>query len=142
MAVTPTAKSSETPRQRATRRVTSDRSLGRLTRRAVFRPRYFKDTISHAMIGRQGRGLDGVATRSTSRQYGPTREPGTAGVEAQAREFAPKSTSPVFTVPAVRPGAVWYFQYRFVWAMTLSGGGAPNAERSSVVWASPTSVAS
>lgn len=40
-------------------------------------------------------------------------------------EFAAKSTSAVLTVPAVRPGAVWCFQYRFVWAMTLSGVGAP-----------------
>jgi thioredoxin reductase (NADPH) len=59
-----------------------------------------------------------------------------------ARSFSEKSTSAVLTVPAVRPGAVWYFQYRLVWAITLSGGGAPNCEKSSVVWASPTSVAS
>src|SRR5580704_1108547 len=60
----------------------------------------------------------------------------------QAPEFAAKSTSAVLTVPAVRPGALWYCQYRFVWAMTLSGGGAPYGERSSVVWASATRVAS
>jgi hypothetical protein len=53
-----------------------------------------------------------------------------------------KSMSAVVTTPAVRPGAWWYFQYRLVWAITLSGGGAPYAERSSVVWASPTSIAS
>jgi hypothetical protein len=55
---------------------------------------------------------------------------------------APKSTSLVSIVPALRPGAVWLFQYRFVCAMTLSGGGAPRVVLSSVVWASPTSVAS
>jgi len=63
-------------------------------------------------------------------------------VSPQAPEFAAKSTSAVLTVPAVRPGALWFCQYRLVWAMTLSGGGAPNEDRSSVVWASPTSVAS
>ena len=43
------------------------------------------------------------------------------------QELEPKSTSLVSTVPAVRPGASWYFQYRFVCAMTLSGGGAPHS---------------
>lgn len=38
-----------------------------------------------------------------------------------------QSTSLVVTVPAVRPGALWYVQYRFVCAMTLSGGGAPHS---------------
>ena len=40
------------------------------------------------------------------------------------------------------PGAVWYVQYRLVCAMTLSGGGAPHSDWSSVVCASLTSVAS
>ena len=53
-----------------------------------------------------------------------------------------KSTSLVSTVPAVRPGAVWDVQYRFVCAMTCSGGGAPHGVWSSVVWASLTRVAS
>jgi beta-lactamase class A len=61
---------------------------------------------------------------------------------AQAGAFTPKSTSPVCTVPAVRPGAVWYFQYRFVCAMTWTGGGAPYADRSSVVCASATRTVS
>jgi hypothetical protein len=40
--------------------------------------------------------------------------------------FAPrKSTSVVSIVPAFRPGAACEPQYRFVCAMTLSGGGAP-----------------
>jgi hypothetical protein len=40
--------------------------------------------------------------------------------------FAPrKSTSVVSIVPAFRPGAVCDAQYRFVCAMTISGGGAP-----------------
>jgi hypothetical protein len=40
--------------------------------------------------------------------------------------FAPrKSTSVVSIVPAFRPGAVCEAQYRFVCAMTVSGGGAP-----------------
>jgi hypothetical protein len=60
----------------------------------------------------------------------------------QASGFAAKSMSAVLTMPAVRPGALWYCQYMLVWAMTLSGVGAPYAERSSVVWASLTSVAS
>jgi len=38
--------------------------------------------------------------------------------QPQASGVPPKSTSLVSTVPAVRPGAVWYFQYRFVCAMT------------------------
>jgi hypothetical protein len=45
----------------------------------------------------------------------------------------PKSTSLVSAVPAVRPGALWSVQYRFVCAITWSGGGAPHAVRSSVV---------
>ena len=44
----------------------------------------------------------------------------------RTRQDVPKSTSFVSTVPAVRPGAVWYFQYRFVCAITCSGGGAPH----------------
>ena len=60
----------------------------------------------------------------------------------QARDFTAKSASAVLTVPAVRPGARWNCQYRFVWAMTLSGGGAPYGVRSSVVCASLTSVVS
>src|SRR5205823_12863246 len=58
------------------------------------------------------------------------------------QDVPPNSTSLVSTVPAVRPGAVWYLQYRFVWAMTWSGGGAPHGVWSSVVCASLTSVAS
>ena len=58
------------------------------------------------------------------------------------QDVLPKSTSLVSTVPALRPGAVSYFQYRFVCAMTWSGGGAPHAVWSSVVWASLTRVAS
>ena len=50
-----------------------------------------------------------------------------------------KVTSTVSTTPAVRPGPSWNFQYRLVWAITWSGGGAPYGVRSSVVWASPTS---
>src|SRR3954452_21695922 len=53
-----------------------------------------------------------------------------------------KSTSAVVTVPAVRPGARWYCQYRFVCAITCAGAGAPYSERSSVVCASATRVAS
>jgi hypothetical protein len=63
-----------------------------------------------------------------------------AGARRQAG--APNSTESVSTVPPCRPGAVWYFQYRFVWAMTLSGGGEPHSVWSSVVWASLTNVAS
>src|SRR5205807_10008088 len=63
-------------------------------------------------------------------------------IGGRLQEVAPKSTSLVSTVPAVRPGAVWYFQYRFVCAMTWDGGGAPHAVWSSVVWASLTRVAS
>src|SRR5258708_29734490 len=48
----------------------------------------------------------------------------------------------VATVAAVRPGGVWEVQYRFVCAITASGGGAPHAVWSSVVWASLTRVAS
>jgi hypothetical protein len=71
----------------------------------------------------------------------------TAGGSVRRRQAAGlarsvKSMSAVVTTPAVRPGAWWYFQYRLVWAITWSGGGAPYAERSSVVWASPTSIAS
>ncbi len=62
--------------------------------------------------------------------------------EDRRQGVPPKSTSLVSTVPAVRPGAVWYFQYRLVCAMTWSGGGAPHADWSSVVCASLTSVAS
>jgi hypothetical protein len=68
-----------------------------------------------------------------------TRRPGT---DPQAGAFTPNSTSAVSTDPAVRPGAVWYFQYRFVCAMTCPGGGAPYAVRSSVECASATSVTS
>ena len=48
----------------------------------------------------------------------------------------------VVALSAVRPGASWYCQYRLVWAMTRSGVGAPYGERSSVVCASETRVAS
>jgi hypothetical protein len=42
-----------------------------------------------------------------------------ANAPRQARQgLATKSTSLVSTVPAFRPGAAWYFQYRFVCAMT------------------------
>jgi|1186.fasta_scaffold719612_2 hypothetical protein len=61
---------------------------------------------------------------------------------AATRGHPPKSTSFVSTVPAVRRGAWWLLQYRFVCAMTASGGGAPQGVRSSVVCASLTSVAS
>ncbi len=74
---------------------------------------------------RRSRGLDPRLTQPPRRSW-----------------LAAKSTSAVLTVPPRRPGAVWYFQYRFVWAMTLSGVGAPHADWSSVVCASPTSVAS
>ena len=53
-----------------------------------------------------------------------------------------KLTSAVSTTPAVRPGADCHDQYRLVWEITLSGVGAPHSERSSVVWASPTRIAS
>ena len=47
------------------------------------------------------------------------------------QEFGPgvtcRRSRQVATVPAVRPGAVWYLQYRYVCAMTWSGGGAPHA---------------
>jgi hypothetical protein len=58
------------------------------------------------------------------------------------RTHLPKSTSAVVTVPAMRPGTLWLPQYRLVWAITRSGVGAPYSLRSSVVWASLTSVAS
>lgn len=58
------------------------------------------------------------------------------------QEVARKSTALVSTVPAVRPGASWYCQKRFVNVMTWSGGGAPHCVESSVVWASLTSVTS
>ena len=61
---------------------------------------------------------------------------------AARQDGGPKSTSAVLAVPAVRPGAVSSAQYIFVCAITWSGGGAPQAVRSSVVWASLTSVAS
>ena len=69
-----------------------------------------------------------VQNRHPGRRAGPgavprSSRPGRAGV----RTSPPKSTSLVSTVPAVRPGAVWYLQYRFVCAMTWSGGGAPHA---------------
>jgi hypothetical protein len=60
----------------------------------------------------------------------------------RAQEVSPKSTSFVSTVPAVRPGAVWCFQYRFVCAITWPGDGGPHSVWSSVVWASLTKVAS
>ncbi len=63
-----------------------------------------------------GRALPGE-TRSQPRGPSPA--------TPQTGAFTPKSTSAVSTVPAVRPGAVWYFQYRFVCAMTCPGGGAP-----------------
>ena len=80
---------------------------------------------------RQGRRC---AARAAERPGGG--EPGQSGVSP------PRSTSLVSTVPAVRPGAVVSFQYRFVCAITWSGGGAPHADWSSVVWASLTRIAS
>ena len=51
-------------------------------------------------------------------------------------------TSAVSTTAVVRPGTSWKDQYRLVWAITASGGGAPYDVRSPVVCASPTSVTS
>ncbi len=51
-------------------------------------------------------------------------------------------TSRASAVPAVRPGAVSYVQYRFVCAITSSGRGAPHAVLSSVVCPSLTRIAS
>jgi beta-lactamase class A len=72
----------------------------------------------------------------------PAADPSTPSATAQAGAVTSNSTSAVCTVPAVRPGAVWNCQYRFVCAMTAPGSGAPYAVRSSVVCASDTSVAS
>ena len=41
-----------------------------------------------------------------------------SSVTRRLQAVPPKSTSLVSTVPAVRPGAVWSLQYRFVCAMT------------------------
>ncbi|PKV96628.1 hypothetical protein ATK30_7581 [Amycolatopsis echigonensis] len=71
-----------------------------------------------------------AAARRRTRGSGPSHAPGL------------KATSFVVTVPAVRPGAAWWVQYRFVCAMTCAGGGAPHVVRSPVVWASLTRVAS
>ncbi|TQJ74620.1 hypothetical protein FBY22_7625 [Streptomyces sp. SLBN-31] len=54
----------------------------------------------------------------------------------------PNSTSFVSVTAALRPGAPCQRQYRFVWAMTCSGGGAPHSLWSLAVCASATSVTS
>jgi hypothetical protein len=86
---------------------------------------------------------DAVALLEGGHARGPARRPRAAErLLARAYSAPPKSTSSVFTVPAVRPGTRWLPQYRFVKVMTWSGGGAPHSVRSSVVWASLTRVAS
>src|SRR6202022_4221651 len=82
-------------------------------------------------------GIPPALTRRTA-EGGDPRTLGSPPSGMCVQDVLPKSTALVSTVPAVRPGAVWYFQYRFVCAMTCSGGGAPQAAWSSVVWASLT----
>ena len=106
-------------------------------------PRCERDEPRHARERRARRGdvvLREPRPREETRLRVDDDEDGVVPVE-QAH-VPPKSTSFVSTVPAVRPGAVWLFQYRFVCAITCSGGGAPHSVRSSVVCASLTSVAS
>jgi hypothetical protein len=55
------------------------------------------------------------------------RWPAVPSAAHRLQDGPPKSTSSVATVPAVRPGAVSEVQYRFVCAITCSGGGAPQA---------------
>ncbi len=62
--------------------------------------------------------------------------------DAASSPAVSKLTSAVPTTPAVRPGAAWNDQYRLVWEITWSGGGAPHSVRSSVVWASLTRMVS
>src|SRR5262245_31479706 len=91
------------------------------------------------------RGSQVVGRQERRQDHEPLGAPHVRDVLARhvlARSQDVKSTSLVSTVPAVRPGAVWYFQYRLVCAMTRSGGGAPHSVWSSVVWASLTRVAS
>ena len=71
-----------------------------------------------------------TVTRCQGRKARPWLQP--------ASPSSPKLTSAVSRVPARRPGALWFFQYMLVCAITLSGGGAPHSVRSSVVCASPT----
>ncbi len=53
-----------------------------------------------------------------------------------------KLTSAVSTTLAARPGAACQVQYMLVWAITLSAGGKPYSEKSSVVCASRTRTVS
>ena len=68
--------------------------------------------------------LFGPNRRSVVRNFSPLPR---LHAECDVQAAPPKTTSLVVTVPAVRPGADWYDQYRFVCAMTMSGGGAPQA---------------
>ena len=75
--------------------------------------------------------------------FGPPAAPSErAGGGGTLRRYRPKTTSLVLVTAAVRCGALWNCQYRFMCAMTASGAGAPHGLRSPAVWASPTSVTS
>lgn len=55
------------------------------------------------------------------------RPPASKNVRTRGSHQPLSVTSDVSVTPAVRPGADWYCQYRFVCAITLSGVGAPHA---------------
>jgi hypothetical protein len=80
-------------------------------------------------------------TRRPRAGLGPAASPRRSAQVAPGHQ-SPNVTPAVSTVPPVRPGALCQSQYRLVCAITLSGAGAPYSVRSSVVCASPTSVAS
>lgn len=88
--------------------------------------------------------LSGVLSRE--RDLEMRSEPGACAARAvPASGIAHRSsnrTSAVLVTLAVRPGAVCQVQYIFVCAITLSGGGIPYPDRSSVVCASFTSTVS
>lgn len=79
-------------------------------------------------ISRDGAPLPNLAHQHRCPRAAPTParplEPPPADPD-QAGAFTPNSTSAVCVVPVVRPGAVWYCQYMFVWAITSPGDGAP-----------------
>ena len=74
-----------------------------------------------------------AAARTTAATAGPPGgglgvPPTTSGVlTPSSQHYVPKLTSAVGRTHAVRPGACWSRQYKFVWAMTCSGAGAPHA---------------
>ena len=87
----------------------------------------------------QMREIVAACTRASAQQRGrrqlPLDHPGGLGVPPttsgvltpSSQHYVPKLTSAVGRTHAVRPGACWSRQYKFVWAMTCSGAGAPHA---------------